>query len=92
MSIARYTFVLDFRGGTYISQVEAGDEIDAVLHWTRLLEAAPPGGRWAHGLARRIRNELEGFPPVPLTGLTDVWSLTSSHGRSLVLVNIIRSM
>ena len=92
MSQHRYTIVLDFRGGTYISQVDAIDETDAVLRWTDRLLAAEPVGDLSPALAKAVLVELEGGDrPTALDGLANVWCVTASCGDDLAIANIVQS-
>lgn len=92
MSTARYTLLLDFQGGTYVSQTEAADEIEAVRLWCGQMAASAPAGRASASLAKALRKGLEVDPPVALEALTGVWCMTAVHGRSLALLNIVRSV
>jgi hypothetical protein len=87
----RFTIVLDYRGGTYVSQCSAKSPADAFRQWVTSdaldeVEQLGPGRR--REIAERVRDELR--PPVPLTGLVNVWctGLPIPGG----LVNIIKTV
>jgi hypothetical protein len=83
-----YTFVLDFKGGTYISQVEASSESEACVRWAKQLD-------WAgiDGFERRCREELiggeNGEKLLPVEGLRNVWCQTALLGDDLALVHLV---
>jgi hypothetical protein len=86
--VCLYTVVLEYVGGTYVSQVRAADVGAAVRRWAGDLAR---GG--IDGLPREIGRELAGemaeAEPVPLSGLVGAWCCTGSVGGRLGLVNII---
>ncbi len=91
MSDRFFTFVCDFRGGTYISQVRATDERDAVRAWTEMLVRERPIKRVSVYIAKSVATWLPNVPPVPLEGLSGAWCFTGSCGGNFVLVNIIET-
>ncbi len=88
-----FTVILDFRGGTYISQVQAHTVDHAVLNWARQLE---PSAVKYFGPARKRRlledlkdaQHREVFAPVPFSGLFNAWCTSIFAGG---LVNIIKT-
>ncbi|HMA17663.1 MAG TPA: hypothetical protein VKS03_04410, partial [Thermoanaerobaculia bacterium] len=70
----RGPLVLDYRGGTYVSQVRAASPRQALTLWVqRLHSQGIPGVGGA--TADRARAELAatGIPPTPVEGLPHVW-------------------
>lgn len=87
-----YTIILDFRGGTYVSQVEASDEVDATRRWASLLAGEKPLGRSSPYLAKAVlRDQDNGDYPTPLDGLAGVWCVTALCGGDLAIANVVRS-
>lgn len=89
MARSRFTFVCEYAGGTYVSQVEADDERQALQAWSSLLRAEQP----IEGVSARIADEAgdRGAVLSPLDGLVGVWCWTASVERTLALANIVRS-
>lgn len=86
-----FTVVCEFRGGTYISQVRATDERDAVRAWTEMLVRERPIKRVSANLAKSVAARTADYPPVALDGLTGVWCFTGSCGGDFMLADIIET-
>lgn len=73
-----YTIIFEYRGGTYISQVEAEDVSQALYLWGKDLnpkEIQYMGLKLKEKLNKEIHeqlNELE-LSPTPLSGVTNCW-------------------
>lgn len=83
-----FTFVMEFRGGTYISQVTAPHLEAALISWASTLKVNEIEGM----TEERQRALLQVLPeehPVPLTELTNVWCFTPRIQNSMALVNVI---
>jgi len=87
-----FTIACEFRGGTYISQVRASDERDAVREWADLLRRQRPIKKVSTYIARRMSDRFDDDPPTALEGLSGVWCLVDLCGGDLVLTNIIESV
>jgi len=86
-----YTVICEFRGGTYCSQVEASDEVDAVRLWAEKLQLDMPMARSSRFLAKAALRDLETFDhkPVPLDGLQGVWCFSTGVATDLALCNLV---
>jgi hypothetical protein len=88
-----YTVVMDYRGGTYISQVDAGSVAGALKVWAAGLDTAAIAGlgpRRKIELIDDIRERLSsGQEPVLLDGLVNAWCVSALTSRGLALINII---
>jgi hypothetical protein len=91
MADARYTIVCEFRGGTYVSQVHADDEVEAVRRWAERIKAEKPIPGASPFVARNVLRDLDDMPPTPLRGLTSVWCLSFSVADSFGWCNVVRS-
>ena len=85
-----YTFVLDYAGGTYISQLRAANQQDAFDEW---LERLVP-----HEIAVGVSLEVAGAfhsnednELVPLNSLSSVWCKSALGENGLVLVNVMHT-
>jgi len=85
-----FTFVLDYRGGTYIQQVEAANEERAVEAWARVLNLDD-----IQGLTAKSRPMLQakflGQELAPVSGSKSVWCVSARLRGSLALVHVIRT-
>src|SRR5437016_3265466 len=81
-----YTLILDYNGGTYISQVWGHSPIAAIEKWVdRVTDAELI--TWT-----LKRSDLEGLcqeNPVLLNNCISVWCVTHSTRKGLALVNIV---
>jgi len=82
-----FTVILEFDGGTYISQFRASSPHDAaVKHADHLVRL---NGMSTRGNRRRLASRLLADTPVAIQGVRKVWCCSASVGRKLVLVNIV---
>lgn len=89
-----YTVFMEYRGGTYVSQVEADDVSTALRHWAAALtiwEGERLGAQRKAKLIRMIDEDLAcGSGPVLLDGLVNAWCTTALLSRGgLLLINIV---
>jgi hypothetical protein len=92
MGVRLFTMILDFRGGTYFSQVVAADERDAVSQWAEAFRNRRPLGRTSRYLATAVERAVDWLgAPVAIEGLTGCWCHSASCGGDLVLLDIIES-
>jgi hypothetical protein len=90
--MALFTFVLDYKGGTYISQVSARTLKQATVKWAEGLEVEEMYGLGAASKIKLIR-EMKGDEDKPalLNGLKNVWCQTSLIRGRGALINIIKT-
>jgi len=92
--MALYTVILDYRGGTYISQTHAEDESSALRSWAQPLdtrEIQHLGPSRKRKLILEIDKDLKELnAPFPLNGLQNAWCAGSFLGGGLV--NIIKTV
>jgi hypothetical protein len=79
---------MEYRGGTYISQVNARSAKQAVSRWAMNLDPEPIAEFSKQG-KRQLITSLEGDKLVPLDGLTNAWCSTARVSGSLALINIV---
>jgi hypothetical protein len=84
-----FTLVCEFAGGTYIAQIQADDERQAINEWASFLIREQPMGATSNGIAMCAQDDPE--PPTPIAGLSSVWCWTALVGDERVLANIVRS-
>ena len=83
-----YTIVAEYKGGTYVSQVEAETPTAAVQRWSELKSQ---GGDDILAEARlEVKEQISaGDAPVPLSGRKNVWCISGAHRDQLILVNAV---
>ncbi len=91
MSANHYTIVCEFRGGTYVSQVQATDEIAAVRVWADKVSKERPIPRSSSYVATAVLHHLHEYGLSALTGLKNVWCFGGEVGASSILGDIILS-
>ena len=85
-----YTFVLEFRGGTYISQFEGETAHDAALVWANNLKTREIAHlRKKH--KKLLLAELNENSLVKLSGVKNVWCDSFLIGKHLALLNIVQT-
>jgi len=85
-----YTFILDYTGRTYISQVEAPNLAKAVLKWPDGLvtdEVKGFGPKTADILKVRLAEDK----PILLSGLINTWCVTAIIRGRLALIHIVKT-
>lgn len=85
----RYTFAVEFDGGTYLSQVDAGSEGDAVIAWCEKFQEDAPLAARSKLLARAVRRGLLEENPTRVVGLTGTWCFSTHFAKKLVLGHLI---
>lgn len=86
----KFTFIAEFRDGTYISQYRCDLLEEAVIKWAEGLSLE----FFSKSIKRKIIeniNEKE-YNPVPLDGIENAWCVSYTIGRSLLLLNIVETV
>ncbi len=81
-----YTFFLEYKGGTYIVQVEETCLELAIHSWAWALDR-----KFNLKLAKKILAQVKLDPPLPIQDMVDVWCCSFLFKKSLGLVHITRS-
>lgn len=85
--MALFTLVLEFDGGTYISQFRAPSVHRAVAEYrSRLVRDKVVS---ALSVRRRLADALSAESPVAIEGVRSVWCCSTSIGRKLALLSIV---
>lgn len=87
-----FTIVCEFDGGTYVSQVEACDQVEAVRAWADKLSLEKPIPRVTNHVVRNVLRDLDDeLGLVALDGLKGVWCFDTLIGGKIVLGKVIAS-
>ena len=89
MNSSLFTIVVDYDGGTYISQNTAYSALDSAQLWASPDEYLIEKLGISIDQISHLRNDLAEFPPVLLDGLTNAWCSTSRIKGKILLMNII---
>jgi hypothetical protein len=81
-----YTVILDYAGGTYISQVRSASLYQVLAKW---LEQIPQADFKSWKTSRKELGQLLEEPLDPLTGVSGVWCATASGKKGLMLANVV---
>jgi hypothetical protein len=85
-NLSLYTIILEYKGGTYISQVHSESPAAAVKKWSTTITEHSLA-EW--GLDRTDLVLLSDDNPIPLKNCMSVWCLTGSARNHLMLLNVI---
>lgn len=85
-----FTFIFDYKGGTYIEQVPAAGLKEAIDKWGNLVGPGIP--KFGKKKKRQLISEIQLDTPCLLTGMKNVWCLSLRIGKSLSLVNIVATL
>jgi hypothetical protein len=81
-----FTILLEFGGGTYVSQVQAASLKGAKDKYCLSLATQKFGtGKTRRELAEKLKDD----EPTALSDIRNVWCLSVSIGRKLALLNIV---
>ena len=87
-----YTFILYYRGGTYIDRVSVSDVKTATDIWAERA-ANDPDIQHLDGAAFRkvYDDEIHEFPPVEIEGCPNIWHLFFFSGRNRMDIHIVKT-
>ena len=85
-----YTFIMEYAGGTYISQVRAASPKAAVGRWARELPADEIRDFGPASQARLVREVAEEVL-TPVEGLSNVWCVATLIRGQLALINFVHT-
>lgn len=86
ISLSLYTIVLEYKGGTYISQIHSESPTAAVKKWSTIVTERSLA-EW--GLDRTDLVLLSADNPIPLENCVNIWCLSGSAKNRLMLLNVI---
>lgn len=85
-----YTFIVEFKGGTYISQHQAPDLIAAFNMWADYFSKEPYVSRMqSKQLLEDVK--IEDFFPSKISEVKNVWCWTSVLWGKFILLNIVKT-
>lgn len=87
-----FTFVLDYKGGTYISQVVAPTVGEAIAAWPRVVNWDVIGIQSSSRFEKQLRLDVSGDNPVALDGMSNVWCISPRLGKSVGTLHIVATV
>jgi hypothetical protein len=85
-----YTFITEFRGGTYISQIKGPNLNTAMVLWSESLDVAEIKFLGEKGKSE-LRTELKNESPTKVRGVENVWFFCLRIKPGLLMVNVIKT-
>ena len=86
-----YTFIMDYRGGTYVAQVRARSVQAAARRWASTLEPADVA-LFGPAAKRQLIVQIAADTPTPLAGLVGAWCLSPLVRNHLALINVVETV
>ncbi len=86
----KFTFLVEFRGGTYISQYKAINLTEALFLWANNVDVPV----FTNKIQERIKEKIkeEDFFPIAVKTVDNVWCTSYVIFRSLLLLNIVETV
>ncbi len=86
-----FTFIIDYMGGTYVSQVNGNSPDDAMLRWVRTFDFQ--NVLKIHQDINNILRDIEDVEktPLALNGMKNIWSFSLLLDDELALVNVVKT-
>jgi hypothetical protein len=85
-----FTFIMEYSGGTYVSQVKSATPKSALKRWASELPVEQIEGLGSASKARLIE-DVETEEPVRIAGLSNVWCSAALVRGKLALINVVRT-
>lgn len=89
-----FTFVVDYKGGIYVSQVRANSPEEAVIIWAKNLDTKPIIGLKSKSktkLIEQLQQQVEEGATILLDGLKNAWCASAMIKHKLLLINIVKT-
>jgi hypothetical protein len=85
-----YTFIMEFAGGTYISQVTATSAKLACVKSAQNLDASQVKGLGVKG-KESLMEQMKKDAPITLDGILNVWCQSALVRGNLALINLVKT-
>ncbi|NLR69003.1 hypothetical protein HGH92_32175 [Chitinophaga varians] len=85
-----YTFIMEFRGGTYISQVKENDVNTAMILWSKSLQLTQVKFLGRKGILE-LQDEIKSESPTRIRDVDNVWCFCLRIKSGLLMVNVIKT-
>jgi hypothetical protein len=85
-----YTFILEYAGGTYISQVNASSPKSACVKWAQMVDVSLVSGLGDKGKASLIE-QMKDECLIPIDGILNTWCASALIRGELALINFVQT-
>lgn len=85
-----FTFIMELRGGTYISQVKSVGLSDAIVQWGSQLNIDEIK-YFSHKTKDELIGKLHEDSPAPIEGIKAVWVICYTLQVGFAMVNIVQT-
>ncbi len=86
-----YTFILDYLGGTYISQVKSSNKFEAMKLWIQNLQIDEIENFSNNDKMNLIRDNFSDEDPIAISGLKNVWHFLITTSKGTGFVNFVKT-
>lgn len=86
----KYTFIAEYKGGTYISQYSSVSLTDALFVWADNLDSQFFTDKAKIKILEKVKDS--DFHPMPIATVDNVWCSSYVIYRSLLLLNIVETV
>ncbi len=87
-----YTFIVNYRGGTYISRINAQSVSAATYLWAeQLVQNQYIAHLDTAAFSKTFHEEIEAYPPTPIDDNPNVWCLSYFYGQNRIEVHIVKT-
>ena len=88
--MTKYTFIFEYKGGTYIKQLFAPELKDAIIEWGELIGSDIP--KFNKKNKTQLLSEIHMDAAVLLSGMENVWYLHLALGKNFGHLNIVATL
>ncbi|KFF02754.1 hypothetical protein [Flavobacterium hydatis] len=89
-----YSFIMEYDGGTYIAQVYATNEHEAMRVWLNELDVKPIDSFTEKDKKRLIMEDFVDENPILISGCKNIWNigLRIRKNKMLAMINIVKTV
>ncbi|MEA9412263.1 hypothetical protein [Flavobacterium sp. PL02] len=89
-----YSFIMEYDGGTYITQVYATNEHEAMRVWLNTLDVKPIDSFTEKDKKRLIMEDFVDENPILISGCKNIWNigLRIRKNKMLAMINIVKTI
>jgi hypothetical protein len=90
MLMKKYTFLFEFKKGTYVKQVLSADIRNAIIEWFHSLNSEEMSGM-TDDIKNTLKIELDQEEPILIDGMDNVWCMFFKINKLSCLLNVVES-
>ena len=85
-----YTFIMDYKGGTYISQIDSSSLKTACVDWANSLRVSEID-EFGEISKNQLIEQMKSEEPILLKGLVNAWCSSPFLSKGTALINIVQT-